>query len=45
MALITSRNIEQKRTWDQITCSETIGTLHALSIKEGNYFFTLYLYD
>lgn len=45
LALMTSRNIERTRTWDQVICTETIATLHALSIKEGNYLFPLYLYD
>ena len=45
LAMMTSRGIERKRMWDQMICTQEIATLHALSIKEGNYLFALYLYD
>ena len=45
LALMTSRGIERKRIWDQVICTKTIATHHALSIKEVNYLFPLYLYD
>lgn len=44
LAMMTSRNVERERTWDQIICTQEIATLHALSIKEVNYHFPLYLY-
>lgn len=45
LAIMTSRNLERDRVWDQVICTQEIATLHALSIKEGNYLFPLYLYD
>ena len=45
LAMMTSRGIERKRMWDQMICTQEIATLHALSIKEGNYLFPLYFYD
>ena len=44
LALMTARGIERRRTWDQAICTQTPATLHALSIKEINYLFPLYLY-
>ena len=44
LALMSARNIERQRTWDQVICTIDLAVLHALSIKEGNYLFPLYLY-
>ncbi|MCY3936270.1 MAG: hypothetical protein OXG09_09850 [Chloroflexi bacterium] len=44
LALITARNIERQRSWDQALVCDTLATLHSLSIKEGNYLLPLYLY-
>ena len=43
--MMTSRNLERSRVWDQTICTQEVATLHALSIKEGNYLFPLYRYD
>ena len=44
LALLTARNIEQRRSWDQVICTERSAGLHALSIKEVNTFLPLYRY-
>ncbi len=44
LGLITSRDIEAERMWDQSLVTRKVISLHTLSIKEGNYLFPLYLY-
>ncbi len=44
LAMMTSRNLERERVWDQVTCTQEIATHHSLSVKEVNYLFPLYLY-
>ena len=45
LSLITSRGIERLRIWDQAIGTDTISIHHALSIKEVNYSFPLYLFN
>ena len=45
LAMMTSRNLERKRVWDQAICTQMIATHHSLSVKEVNYHFPLYLYE
>ncbi|MCE2489260.1 MAG: hypothetical protein J4G17_04705 [Anaerolineae bacterium] len=42
--MMTSRNLERERVWDQIICTQEMATHHSLSVKEVNYLFPLYLY-
>lgn len=42
--LSTTRSIEIGRGWEHIFCSSTIIQHHAVSLKEVNYLFPLYLY-
>ncbi|MCX6645023.1 MAG: DNA methyltransferase [bacterium] len=44
IGLSTTRSIEIGRGWEHIFCSSTIIQHHAVSLKEVNYLFPLYLY-
>lgn len=44
LALITARNVEIERQYDQVFCTNTVTQLHTLSIKEVNYHLPLYTY-
>lgn len=44
LALITARNLEIDREYDQFLVTNTISQLHTLSIKEVNYHLPLYTY-
>ncbi len=44
LGLITSRNVEVERIYDQILCTSNIIDNHTLSLKEANYIFPLYIY-
>ena len=46
LAMMTSReNRAETDVGPDAICTQEIATLHALSIKEGNYLFPLYFYD
>ncbi|MBI2435014.1 MAG: N-6 DNA methylase [Candidatus Hydrogenedentes bacterium] len=44
VGLSTTRSIEIGRGWEHVFCSDKLIQLHAVSLKEGNYLFPLYLY-
>lgn len=44
LGLTSNRSIETGKGWQHILCSRFITQNHTVSIKEGNYFFPLYLY-
>jgi hypothetical protein len=44
LALLTSRNIDVERVYDQFFCTNSIVQHHTLSIKEVNYALPLYVY-
>ena len=43
VGLIFSRNVEIKRGWEHVLCSDLPINLHTVSLKEGNYIAPLYL--
>jgi predicted helicase len=43
IGLSTTRGIEIQEKWNHIFCSKYIIQLHTVSLKEGNYFFPLYI--
>jgi predicted helicase len=45
LSLITVRRVETFAGFDHVFCSRTLSVLHAVSMKEGNFAFPLYLYD
>jgi len=45
VGLIFSRNVEIKRDWEHVHCSDMPINLHTVSLKEGNYIAPLYLYN
>jgi Type ISP C-terminal specificity domain/N-6 DNA Methylase len=45
VGLIFSRNVEIKRGWEHVHCSDLPINLHTVSLKEGNYIAPLYLYN
>lgn len=44
LGLITSRNLEIERIYDQFLCTSNIINNHTLCLKEANYIFPLYIY-
>jgi predicted helicase len=44
LAMCTTRSIEIGRGWEHVLCTNTLISLHTVSIKEVNYIFPVYLY-